>query len=86
MFVVVSWLCRVLVPSMSSPVFTSKTGLGESQVLKTRGKFQSKEESLLEDDKGREHFNKLDIHVYVGPDEMHRRVLRYLDRDTLICL
>lgn len=57
-------------------VFTSETGLQESQV-ETRGKVWSKEYiCLVEEDQIRECLSKLGIHKSMGPGRMHPRVLR----------
>ncbi|KAK4827438.1 hypothetical protein QYF61_017995 [Mycteria americana] len=61
------------------PVFSSKTGLQESQASETRGKGWSKEDVLLvEKVQFRKYVSKLDIHKSMDPDGMHPEVLREL--------
>ncbi|GAB0206869.1 mitochondrial enolase superfamily member 1 [Grus japonensis] len=53
-------------------VYSSKTGLQESQVPETKAKGWSKEDlPLVEEDQIREYLSKLDIHKSMGPDEIH---------------
>ncbi|GAB0177898.1 mitochondrial enolase superfamily member 1 [Grus japonensis] len=60
-------------------VFTSKTGLQESQVLETKGKDWSKKDvPLIEEDQIREYLSNMDTHKPMGPDGIHPQVLREL--------
>lgn len=56
------------------PVCTSKTGLQKFKHLKTGGKVWINEDlASVKENKARalilEHFNKLDIHKFIGPDK-----------------
>ena len=60
-------------------VFTSKTGLRESQAPETRGKvWKEKDFPLVEDDQAREHFNKLDIRKSMVPEGLQPQALKEL--------
>ena len=60
-------------------VFSSITGLQESQALEIKGKVWSKEYvPVVEEEQVGEYLNKLDIQKSLGPDGRHPRVLRKL--------
>ena len=60
-------------------VFTSTTGLQESQVPETKGKIWSKADvPLVEEHQVGEYLSKLDLQKSIGPDGMHPKVLREL--------
>jgi len=60
-------------------VFTAKAGPQESQALQVREEAWRKEDlPLVEEDRVRDRFSKLDTPKCMGPDGMHPRVLREL--------
>ncbi|PKU41029.1 rna-directed dna polymerase from mobile element jockey-like [Limosa lapponica baueri] len=68
-----------LLNAFFASVFTAKASPQESQTLEVTEKVWMKEDfPLVEEDQVREQLSKLDIHKSMGPDRMHRRVLREL--------
>lgn len=64
--------------SFFAPVFTSKSGLQESQAPEI-GEQARTRKTLVEQDQGRGNVSKLDIHKSMGPDGVHLEMLRQLD-------